>query len=159
MFNIDFQHIVYNLTPFFKRTAALLDWLYSLIRPLKEVNNGFVSFVSNTEYNLTFTSETNVLERFLNDQFDPVSRGIFITNINEVDFQFIFNKVENKAPVYIFNKSEAEPPFYVMTKTELLQSVNFIINVPLAVIFNPIVMRERVDFYNQSGKNYTIVTF
>jgi len=159
VFNIDFQHIAYNLTPFFKRTTAFIDWLYSLTRPLKEINLGFVSFVSNTEYNLTFTSETNVLERFLNDQFDPISRGIFITNINEVDFQFIFNKAENKPPVYIFNKSEAEPPFYVLTRNELLQSINYTINVPVAVIFNPIIMRARVDFYNQSGKNYNIITF
>jgi len=159
MFNVDFQHIAYNLAPHFKRTAAFLDWLYSLVRPLKEINLGFVSFVNNTEYNLTFTSETNVLERFLNDQFDPVSRGIFITNINEVDFQFVFNKVEAKPPLYIFNKSEAEPPFYVMTRNELLQSINYTINVPVAVVFNPTIMRSRVDFYNQAGKNYNIITY
>ena len=153
MFNIDFQHIAYNLTPYFKRTAAFLDWLYSLLRPLKEINLDFTSFVSKTDYALTFTSETNVLERFLNDQFDPITRGIFISNIDEVDFQFIFNKIENKPPVYIFNKSEGEPPFYVLTRDELLQSVNFIINVPIAVIFSPIIMRERVDFYNQAGKS------
>lgn len=159
MFNIDFQNIVYNAAPYFKRTTAFLDYLYSLIRPLKEKNNDFVAFASNIEYDLTFTAETNVLERFLNEQFAPLLGGIFITNIDEVDFQFIFNKVESKPPVYIFNKSEGEPPFYVLTKNELLQSVNFIINVPLAVVFDPIIMRERVNFYNLAGKNYTIITF
>lgn len=159
MFNIDFRHIVYNLTPFFKRSVSFLDWLYCLVRPLKEINLSFASFVANKEYDLTFTSETNVLEMFLNDQFDSVNRGIFITNINEVDFQFIFNKVENKPSTHIFNKSEGEPPFYLMTRNELLQSINFTINVPVAVVFNPIVMRERVDFYNQSGKNYNIITY
>jgi hypothetical protein len=159
VFNIDFRHIAYNLTPFFKRRPAFIAWIYSLVRPLKESNNSFVSFANNIEYNLTFTSETNVLERFLNDQFDPVSRGIFITNINEVDFQFFFNKSEGKARTFIFNKSEGEPPFYVYNKSELLQSVNFIINVPVSVVFDSAIMRERVQFYNQAGKNFTIITY
>ena len=159
MYSIDFQNIVYNITPYFKRTLAFLHWIYSLIRPLKEKNIEFVAFAANIEYDLTFTAETNVLEQFLNEQFAPLLGGIFITNIDEVDFQFIFNKVEAKPPVYIFNKSEGEPPFYVFKKSELLQSINFIINVPLAVVFDPIVMRERVDFYNLVGKNYTIITY
>lgn len=159
MFNINFQHIAYNLTPHFKRNSAFLDWIYSLVKPLADINGAFNNFHNSKEYALTFTSETNVLERFLNDQFDPVSRGIFITTINEVDFQFVFNKIESKPPLYIFNKSEAEPPFYLLTKDELLQSINYTINVPVSVIFNPLIMRSRVDFYNQAGKNYSIVTY
>lgn len=159
MFSIDFQHIVYNVTPFFKRTTAFLDWIFSLVRPLKELNIDFVSFASNKEYALLFTAETNVLERFLNDQFDNINRTIFITNIDEVDFQFIHNKIEGKAPTYIFNKSEAEPPFYVLKKSELLQSINYIINIPLAQGIDQLILREKVDFYNVTGKNFSIVTF
>lgn len=159
MFSIDFQNIAYNSIPHFLRKPIFLDWLFALIRPLKEANIDFVTFANNTEYALLFTAETNVLERFLNDQFDPINRTIFITNIDEVDFQFIHNKVEGKAPTFIFNKSEAEPPFYVFKKSELLQSINYIINIPLAQAIDQIVLRGKVDFYNLSGKNFSIVTF
>jgi hypothetical protein len=136
-----------------------LSWIYSLVRPLKELNIPFVSYTANVDYALGFTAETNVLEQFLNEQFDPLGFGIFITNIDDIDHQFIFTKAENKPPEYIFNKSEMEPPYYLLTKNELNQSIKFIINVPLAVVFDPIIMRERVDFYNTAGKNYSIITF
>lgn len=159
MFNIDFRHIVYNLTPYFLRSDENLSWLYSLIEPVAELNIVFNSFRDNTLYLLQFTSQTIYLEHYLNDQFDPIGRGIFITNLDELDWIFLRNEIEQKPPFYLFNDVEAAPPVYFKNYTELLNDTNFIINIPVAVSYVENIVRARVDFYNQAGKNYTIVTY
>lgn len=164
MSGIDFKHKIYNLIPSFLRKQKHLNYLYALIKPLKEVNNFFEAFKSNKEYQIKFTSETNLLEHFLNDQFDTTLRRIYITTINEDEIKYIFTTAENKSPVYIFTKSLSEPPtvepeFYVFTKNEILTAINFIINVPASLVFDELYFRAKVDNYNQVGKNYTIKTF
>jgi len=159
MFNIDFRQIVYNLTPFFLRSEKNLAYIYALVKPLKDLNVIFNSYRTNTLYNLQFTSQTIYLEHFLNDQFDPIGRGIYIETLDELDFIFIFNLVESKPAYYLYNKAEAEPPIYFKNNTELINEINFTIFVPVGVSFNSDVLSGKVDFYNQAGKNYTIQTY
>ena len=159
MFNIDFRHIIYNLTPYFLRSDANLSFLYSLVEAVGELNIIFNSFRDNTLYLLQFTSQIIYLEHYLNDQFDPIGRGIYIDNIEELDWLFLFNVVEQKPPLFIFNKAEAATPVYFKNFNELINDINFIINIPVAVTFVENVVRAKVDFYNQAGKNYTIVTY
>lgn len=159
MFNVDFRKALYNLIPHFLRGEKNLAWLYSLQQPLKALNGVFVSFRNNINYRLQFTAQIIYLEHYLNDQFDQATRGIFIDNIEQVDFKFIFNNVELKPAIYLYNNSEAQPPVYFYQYTELLEGDTYIINVPVAVAFDELVMRSKVDFYNNAGKNYSIVTY
>lgn len=159
MFNIDFRHIAYNLIPYFLRSDESLSWLYALAEPVSELNIVFNSFRDNTIYKLQFTSQTIYLEHYLNDKFDPIGRGIYIENLNELDWIFLYNIIEEKPPLYLFNDAEAAPPVYFKNFTELLNDINFIINIPVAVVYVENIVRARVDFYNQAGKNYTIVTY
>lgn len=159
MFNIDFRHIVYNLTPYFLRSDANLSFLYSLVEAVGELNVVFNSFRDNTLYLLQFTSQIIYLEHYLNDQFDPIGRGIYITNLEELDWVFLYNFIEQKPPLFIFNKAEAATPVYFKNFSELINENNFIINIPVAVTYVENVVRAKVDFYNQAGKNYTIVTY
>lgn len=159
MFNVDFRKALYNLIPHFLRSEKQLAWLYSLQQPLKALNTLFVSFRTNTLYRLQFTAQIIYLEHYLNDQFDQATRGIYIDNIEQVDFTFLFNNIELKPATYLYNNSEAQPPVYFYQYTELLEGDTYIINVPVAVSFDELVMRSKVDFYNNAGKNYSIVTY
>ena len=157
MFNINFQKIVYNLIPFFLRKEKNLDYIYSLIKPLKDVNVLFFAIVNKINYKLTYTSESNVLARFLNNEYSTT--GISITNNNATDYLFIFNKSESKPKTYIFNKSEGEPKTYVFTKDEHLNRPSFTVNVPISVTFVEAELRSKINTYNQVGKIYTITTY
>jgi hypothetical protein len=159
MFNVDFRKALYNLTPHFLRGENNLAWLYSLQQPLKALNTTFVSFRNNTNYRLQFTAQIIYLEHYLNDQFDQATRGIFINNIEQVDFRFLYNNIELKPALIIWNNSEAQPPEYLYNYTELLEGDTYIVNVPVAVSFDELVMREKIDFYNNAGKNYSITTY
>ena len=159
MFDIDFRHVAYNLLPHFLRGDKNLSWLYSLVEPIKELNIIFNSFRDNTLYNLQFTGQTIYLEHFLNDQFDPIGRGIYITTLDELDWIFHFQKAEAKPPFYYYNASEGMPFIYLKNQTELLNEVNFIVNVPVAVVFDELFMRAKIDYYNHIGRIYEIVTY
>lgn len=159
MFNIDFRKLLYNLIPHFLRGPVNLSFLYALQQPIKALNDLFVSFRLNTNYKLQFTAQIIYLEHYLNDKFDPSGRGIFITNIEENDFTFIYNKIEQKPETYYYNKSEAEPPKYLYNYAEILLGDNYIVNVPVAVSFDILVMKSLIDFYNNAGKQYSIITY
>jgi hypothetical protein len=88
-----------------------------------------------------------------------VGRGIFIDTLNELDWIFLRNKAEAKPPFYLRNNAEAAPAVYFKNYNELLNDNNFVVNVPVAVSFVENVMRAKIDFYNQAGKNYTIITY
>jgi len=159
MFDVDFRKLFYNMLPHFLRAPKALAWLDSLSRPLRTLNGVFSSFRNNTNYKLQFTSQVIYLEHYLNDQFDPVQRRIFITNINDIGLRFIYTlpEAEPRQPIYL--KSEGETPIYMVTAQEVLDTDNFIINVPISLVFNTNVFRAKVDFYNQAGKIYLIETF
>jgi hypothetical protein len=159
MFDVDFRKAIYNLLPHFLRGEKNLAWLYSIQQPLKALNTIFVSFRTNTLYRLQFTAQIIYLEHYLNDQFDQVGRGIFIDNIEETDFTFTFNKIEEKPALYYYNDSEAQPAKYLYNTQELLEGENYIVKVPVAVTFDELVMRSKIDFYNNAGKNYLIETY
>ena len=159
MFNVDFRKALYNLVPHFLRGENNLAWLYSLQQPLKALNNTFVSFRNNINYRLLFTAQIIYLEHYLNDQFDQATRGIFIATIEQTDFKFIYNNIELKPPVYLYNNSEAQPPVYFWNWTELLKGDTYVVNVPVAVSYDELVMRSKIDFYNNAGKNYSIITY
>ena len=157
MFNINFQKIVYNLIPFFLRKEKNLDYIYSLIKPLKDVNVLFFALVNKINYKLTYTSESNVLARFLNNEYSTT--GISISNNNATDYLFVFNKSESKPKTYVFNKSEGQPKTYVFTKEERLNRPSFTVNVPISVTFVEAELRAKINVYNQVGKIYTITTY
>ena len=60
---------------------------------------------------------------------------------------------------YYYNNSEAQPPKYLYQFSELLEGDNYIVNVPIAVSFDPLVMGAKIDFYNNAGKQYSIITY
>ena len=138
----------------------MLAWLDSLSKPLKTLNGVFDSFRANTLYKLNFTSQIIYLEHFLNDQFDSVERRIFIDTTDDLGFKFIYQKAESKLKNAIFLASEGSPKkFFIKTFQEIVDTINFTVNVPTVVVFDEDIMRSKIDFYNQAGKIYTIITF
>lgn len=159
MFEVDFRKVFYNLIPHFLRSTAQLAWLDSLQKPLKALNDTFSKFRNYYNYRFLFTAQTIYLEHYLNDKFDQLTRGIFIANLEQTDFTFVYNKIEVKPAFYFYNKAEAKPPYYLYNWDELLTGDTFVINVPVAVSFTETNMRAEVDFYNNAGRNYSIITY
>jgi len=64
---------------------------------------GFYPFYTKWTNFLKFNSQTITLTKYLNDVFDSLNRGIFITNTANTNVTFLYNIPELKPPVYLYN--------------------------------------------------------
>ena len=123
MFSIDFRQLVYNILPHFLRKAGALAYLYAAVKQLKDLNTTFTTFRNTTNYNLSFTGQTIYLEHYLNDQFDPVGSGIYITNLNNNPYNYLFNVIEAGPEQYVYNTAEGNP-YYLSNYSEVLAGIS-----------------------------------
>ncbi len=159
MFQPDFAQIIFNLLPHFLRTTKMQEWLNSLFAPLVTINTFFNSARNNVLYKLQFTGQVNYLERVLNDRFDPIGLGIFISNANQPDREYIFNTVELREDTFLFNTAEAGADTYFYQQQEFDDAIDFTINIPVAVPFNTPDLDVIVNRYRKAGTQYNVVTF
>ncbi len=166
-FNVDFNTLVWQNLPVRLRGNIQYAWLKCLVAPVKYVNGLFQSNRNNNLYILAHNSQLCFMEAALNDTFDNVGRGIFISDPTYYDPVYLYEALENK-PVYLDLVSEIgthiipppDPvPLYTEAETSLFADC-FIVNVPVAVIFDTDRMKALIDFYRLPGRNrYSIVTY
>jgi len=65
-FNVNFRDIIFQLTPFFLRKRKVLLYIYSLIKPLKDVNTYFLTYYDSTQRILKHNAQTMYIEHYLN---------------------------------------------------------------------------------------------
>ena len=116
-FKISFRDIVNQLSPYNWRQTIYLKWIFSLIRPLDELNdNGtpveffdqknlslyqFVIFITRF---LQVDSTKLKLQKYLNELFDPTSNGILIINNNfPLNVDYSFNLTEQSVDDFSYN--------------------------------------------------------
>jgi hypothetical protein len=168
VFDIDFDALVKQLLPVRLRQSIMIAWLKCLVTPVKWLFGLFKTNRNNNLYLLTHDSQVCYLEAALNDTFDPVTRGIFISDGVYVDPTYTYLVPELK-PVFIDLASEvgasvipAPDPVRLYLDTEVYAGVGaytFIVNVPVAVIFDMARLKALVDLYRLPGKRYNVVTF
>lgn len=158
MYNVDYNELGNQQLPIKKRKPKWKSILFSILKPLQTVNDQMVEFHEETRYALLFNAQVIYLEHFLNDQYDPIDRGIYIEDTANIDYTYLHNKIEEVDPVYVFNDSE-ETPHFLFSWSEYESEVDYIVKVPVTVDFNPIEMRNRILKYNSAGKRFEINTY
>jgi hypothetical protein len=84
---IDFKDTTRKLLPISKRGATWLDWNYTAISPIMELNSQFQELNLNLIFNNSYSIQSKAMQPLLNDLFDPNLRGISLTtNNSNVDF-------------------------------------------------------------------------
>ena len=154
--DIDFRKLAYDLTPHFLRKPKYLAFVYTFMQTLKQTNLTFNSFRTFTNYCLSFTGQVIYLEEWLNQQYDPVARGIVIVDTSNQVYTYIRRKIEARPPLYLYRKSEAQPPRYLKRISEFQTFSFFTIQIPASVIFNEDILRSQLKKWVLLSKNYTI---
>lgn len=154
--SINFKDIALKIVPSYRRKPKMMDFIYSLIKPIDNTNVVFSAFTSDTDYYLKFNGQIIYLEHILNDLYDNISRGIYIEDLANVDKIYLRNRVEARPPFYLYNRAEAQPPKYFKNLTEYTSNNRFIVKVPNTVTYVELEMRAIIDKYKQAGVNYTI---
>ena len=168
-FNIDYDSLVPQLAPVKLRQPIMMSWLKVLVSPVKWLYNLFMANRKSNLYLLAHDGQVCFLESVLNDAFDPVSRGIYITDGPFKDPLFLYLNTEVK-PLWLGLISEEggttyPDPEVLYTDLETYAlGVCFIIHVPTLVTTGPgydvVRLKALTDVYRLPGRNnYTVVTY
>ena len=164
VFDIDYDGLVWQSLPTRLRHFITYGWLKALVSPVKWLYNLFTANRANNLYLLVHDGQICYLQAALNDLFDPVSRGIFISDGPFEDPLFIYLEDEDK-PVWLRLVSEAgatpypDPEPLFLDSETYAEGIGFIVNVPVAVVFDMARLKALVDFYRLPGKTYSVITF
>lgn len=158
MFNVDFKDIVLKWLEPDLRLPKILDFIYSMMKPLKSINNDFQAFRNHVNYKLLFNGQVIYLERYLNDVYDPINRRIFITDAIRKPINYVYNKLEDKPKIYVYNESELHTPIFLYNKSESDGSITFWVNIPEEITYNTIVITAQINIYKMAGKGFGFKT-
>lgn len=160
MIQFDVDEIVEeNISPRIRKIFTL-EFFKMCASPLVDLYNAFYAFFAAKKYEMLFNGQVIYMEHVLNDQFDPVNRGIYISDTPPYGGAvYLFNKIEQNEETFVFNKAELAPPLYLFTNSEVLTWSSFIVNVPSSVFFDETQLKAYVNKYKIASKNYTINIF
>lgn len=160
LFNVDYQKFVRNRLPAFLRNAPRLQYIYSMINELKQVNGRFVTFSDDVQFRVKFDSRVIYLEEYLNLTYDATLKRIFISDGNLNDRNYIFNYLEGRdSGITMRNQGESMTDIsHLRNRVESFTEYDYIINIPTAITFVENEVRARVNKYNAAGMRYNIVT-
>lgn len=160
MFNINYDRLLQLLLPVHLRGQRMILFLKAMIRPLKTLYNGFLSYRLATLRTLSHTGQVMYLEQLLNDLYSPNARGIEI--IDSTDNRWapvIYNQGEGQTPVYLYNTEETQPPIYLFNTNEYNLMTDFVVRVPVGISATSAEIHNIVNRYRQAGKRYILVYY
>lgn len=151
-FSIDFRATFAELSPTFFRDERMIAFGDAFAKPLQTLSD-------KTLYQMQHDSRVIYLEKVLNEYFeiatyDPNShiatRQIYIIDAPQAAKNYIYQQEEN-TPVYLGT-------VYLDRETAQDQ-YQFIVKIPVALVFNEARLRALIDFYKLAGKRYLIETY
>jgi hypothetical protein len=164
-FDVDISTLVRHLLPVRLRKSITLAWLNCLVQPVRELYALFLANRAGNLYVLGHNGQTVYLEAALNDTFDPIARGIFISDGANADPLFVYLDAEAQ-PLWLGLVSEEgttsyPDPQWLYTDPETsVNGYQFIVMVPAGLVYDPARMTAMIDKYRLPSKNiYTIETY
>lgn len=136
---------------------SLRDFIDALISQLQYVNDLFFSYYSQKKYEIKFTGQLIYMKRYLNDQFDPIDRRIYInTNFGDIS-EFVYRKAEDDG-IYLYRKSEGDGDLF-QRKNEAITETDFTVYIPSTLSYDATKMEFAIKKYKFDDKTYNIQTF
>ena len=138
------------------RIMALVD---VLLHPLRQLQREFHAFRDAKRIELSYTGQSILLQKYLNDRFDAELNRILVIHNNATAGVYLYNEVEGQAAKYFYNESEVSTPKYLYfegeTGTAFTESFRVKIPAELSGIAEQI--RQAVKKYKIAGVTYSVV--
>lgn len=155
---IDYLKLTLWLTPEDLRLPKMIALLKIFVSPVIYLYQLFLQFRKNKLYEISITGQVCRLQALLNDRYDFTARGIYIDDAEEYPPLYLYRDEESK-PIYLYTDSEALP-VYLFTDGEGGPLANdFIIFVPVAVVFDLVQMSSLVKGFKLPGMRFKIQTY
>lgn len=156
-YNINYGKLSTLLLPMCLRGARLQSIASVLLSPLVGLRNELVAFKDEKHYRMTHNGQTCYLRAALNDRFDPIERGIFITEEGDGNNGIILHERSKERFTRIKRREDGI--------TELFRrgyagvgNIDFWVNIPTRLqdcVSNDVV-RAVVDIYKLTSVRYGI---
>lgn len=101
--NINFTQIIKDNLPFFLRWPLRINRIKALVSPFKFMHGEFLLRKADLFYQAHLNGSVIKLEQGLNDRFDNINRGIFISNF-EFDKLWLYRKTEVKPAMILYRR-------------------------------------------------------
>lgn len=155
---IDYLKLVLWLLPAYLRQTKTIALLNILVSPVVYNYQQFITFRKNKLYELSINSQVCRLEALLNDRWDFTSRGIYIDDALEFPPLYLYMDAELK-PIYLYTNAELQPVYLYTDGEGGTMADDFIIFVPVAVVFDSLEMRSLVKSFKLPGMRFKIQTY
>jgi len=134
LFNISWRTQVNNLLIKDQRIANLIDYIESLLEPLKTKSAEWFSFDVEIRKRVKFNGQIVVMAAALNEIFGvTIAPFIIVETITGAGTTtFIFNSTEGFNPTFIHNISE-NTPTYIYNSSEIVDTHDFVVSIPASV--------------------------
>jgi hypothetical protein len=151
-YSINFQKTAWNYIPVVFRQLALVQLVYSVLRPLTNVHYSWRLYRESNMYKLSHNGQKCYLEKALNDSFDQELRRIYIDGSGG-----------SATKTYIYTSAEDRPKYlgkiFLRQRLEFADSgADFTVHVPSTIVSTQnYQLRALIDFYKLGGKRYLII--
>jgi len=127
-YNINWEKQVKENVPMHLQKVRRLEWIHSLLKPLKAIHDELLLAREDSIYKVAYTSQVIYLEKILNDKFDNVNRGIYIADTTLFNSNYIYKKIESKPAVYLYRKWNAATAYILGDRVEYNDKIYECIN-------------------------------
>lgn len=152
LFNVDFNAYTRAMLPFLMRKPKTLAFLSVLMSPIKSLYNLFKKNRDQNLYFLDHNAQVVRMEAVLNDRWDEGLRRITITDGTAKEALIIYREDETKPAVYLFTDAENNP-VALYQDSELDEGDDFVVNVPIDIVFDEDEMKALVNKYRLTSIN------
>jgi hypothetical protein len=137
--------LVNSLLPSLLRQPRHLAWLRALLSPLAWLQLQLATFVATTKTELSYNGQTLLLEKALNDRFDPAFRRIRIINA-DTDLQPVYLNFEaEQQPLpTVYFEAEQQPLLYLTNWIEYTNQVGFTVQLPRSLRPQEVAVQARI---------------
>jgi len=149
-YKLNVEILAVLLLPTFLRRPKRIALVKSLVRPLVDLHENWLTFRENNLYKLEHTSQVCYFRKVLNDELDPIDRRIYIGDGLDFERDYIYTSSEQK-PVYLGAK-------YIKRQFDFVDNAfDFTVFVPAGLYeTNRYKLEYLIDYYKQATKRYRI---
>ncbi|TGE23564.1 hypothetical protein [Hymenobacter metallicola] len=149
-----------SLLPSLLRRPKMIAWLQVLHTPLLDLYEQFAQHVATTATELSYNGQTMLLEKALNDRFDPVFTRIRIIN-SDTDLSPVYlNFVSEQQPMPIsYFAYEGEPLLYMASWIDFMNQTGFTVRVPRSLENQEAPLQARIKQLKLALIRHRIVYF
>lgn len=164
MFDNDYSKISLQILRPSHRDSNQRGLIEAFTAPLNFLNDRFRRFRESVDYIQQHDSRKIHIEKVLNDQFDNVSRRIYIDNVQPVDKLYFYESGDDKT-VHFYEPADNKPVYFYERERIDVRNLNFVVNLPIAIQPSTVAallnlevrINSQIDRYKVASKNHTLL--